>query len=76
MKVYEKVRACIDAKGLTQETVAKEAGISTAAFCAIMSGRKKLYIDDLRAICLVLNVSPELFISPHEPEQKDDTVRV
>ena len=27
-----------------------------------MNGKRTLYADDLRAICLALNVSPELFI--------------
>lgn len=60
--VYEKVRAYIDEKGLKQIVVAEKAGIPTVTFNAMMNGRRTMYADDLRAICLALNVSPELFI--------------
>lgn len=60
--VYEKVRAYIDEKGLKQVVVAEKAGIPNVTFNAMMNGRRTMYADDLRAICLALNVSPELFI--------------
>ena len=62
MYVYEKVRAYLDDNGLKQVTVAQKAGISKVTFNAIMNGKRTMYADDLRAICLALNVSPELFI--------------
>lgn len=62
MRVYEKVRAYLDDNGLKQVTVAKKAGISKVTFNAMMNGKRTMYADDLRAICLALNVSPELFI--------------
>lgn len=62
MSVYEKVRAYLDNNGLKQVAVAQKAGISKVTFNAIMNGKRTLYADDLRAICLALNVSPELFI--------------
>lgn len=62
MGVYEKVRAYIDENGLKQVTVAQKAGIPKATFNAMMNGKRTMYADDLRAICLALNVSPELFI--------------
>lgn len=62
LSVYEKVRAYLDDNGLKQVTVAQKTGISKVTFNAIMNGKRTLYADDLRAICLALNVSPELFI--------------
>lgn len=62
MMVYEKVRAYIIDNGLKQVSVAKKAGISNVTFNAILNGKRTLYADDLRAICLALNVSPEIFI--------------
>ena len=62
MSVYEKVRAYIGKSGLNQESVAEKAGIQKDTFNNILDGRCILYADDLRAICLALNVSPELFI--------------
>jgi len=62
LRVYEKVRAYIDEQGLKQKTVAEKAGISNVTFNAIMNGKRTLYADDLKAICIALQVSPELFI--------------
>lgn len=70
MSVYEKVRAYLDNNGLKQVTVARKAGISKVTFNAIMNGKRTLYADDLRAICLALNVSPELFIDVKSPCKK------
>lgn len=62
MRVYEKVRAYIIDNGLKQVSVAKKAGIPNVTFNAILNGKRTLYADDLKAICLALNVSPETFI--------------
>ena len=62
MRVYEKVRVYIEEKGYNQVNIAQKAGIPKATFNAILNGKRTLYADDLRAICLALNVSPELFI--------------
>lgn len=62
MKVYEKVRTYLDANGIKQKAVAQKAGISNTTFNAIMNGKRTMYAEDLKAICLALNVSPELFV--------------
>lgn len=62
MQVYEKVRRYIDDQGIKQVAIAEKAGISKTTFNAIMNGKRTMYAEDLRAICLALNVSPELFI--------------
>lgn len=62
MQVYEKVRAYIDERGYPRGVVAEKAGISKATFQAILNGKRTMYADDLKAICLALNVSPEVFI--------------
>ena len=62
MRVYEKVRAYIDEQGLKQKTIAEKAGIPNVTFNAIMNGKRTLYADDLKAICIALQVSPEMFI--------------
>jgi len=67
MFVYQKVRAHIDDNGLKQVSVAEKAGIPKNTFNAILNGKRTLYADDLRAICLALNVSPELFIEVKHP---------
>ena len=67
MAVYEKVRAYIEESGLKQVAVAEKAGIPKNTFNAILNGKRTLYADDLRAICLALNISPELFIEVKHP---------
>ena len=62
MRVYEKVRSYIDEQGLKQKVVAEKAGIPNGTFNAIMNGKRTLYADDLKAICIALKVSPEMFI--------------
>lgn len=62
MRVYEKVRTYIDDNGYKQVAIADKAGIPKATFNAILNGKRTLYADDLRAICLALNLSPEVFI--------------
>ena len=62
MSVYRKVRAYLDEHGIKDSVVAQKAGISKVSFDAMMSGKRTMYANDLRAICLALNVSPEVFI--------------
>lgn len=72
MKVYEKVRAYLELNGMKQISVAKKAGIPNVTFNAILNGKRTLYADDLRSICLALNVAPEIFVEvadPDHPEQ-------
>lgn len=66
MRVYEKVRSYIDENGLKQISVARRAGIPRSTFNAMMNGKRVMYADDLQAVCLALNVSPELFIEVAE----------
>ncbi len=66
MLVYEKVREYIDKNGYKQKVIAEKAGISNVTFNAIMNGKRTLYAEDLKAICIALNVSPELFINNNE----------
>ena len=69
MLVYEKVRAYIDKNGYEQKTIADMAGRSNETFCAMMNGTRTLYPEDLRAICIALQVSPEEFIGMDNKER-------
>lgn len=62
MEVYKKVRTYIEEAGYKQVSGARKAGIPKVTFNAMMNGHRTMYAEDLRAICLALNVSPELFI--------------
>ena len=71
MQVYEKVRDYLNENGYKQVTIAQKAGISKATFNAILNGKRTLYADDLKAICIALNVSTELFIDVKERKKKN-----
>lgn len=62
MFVYEKVREYIDNNGYKQKVIAEKAGIPNVTFNAMMNGKRTMYAEDLKAICIALNVSPEVFI--------------
>lgn len=62
MEVYKKVKEYIEENGYKQLAVAQKAGFSKVTFNAMMNGKRTMYADDLKAVCLALNVSPELFI--------------
>lgn len=62
MEVYKKVRAYIEDNGYKQVAIADKAGISKVTFNAMLNGKRTMYADDLKAVCMALNVSPELFI--------------
>lgn len=62
VEIYKKVQAYIKESGYKQVSVAQKAGIPNSTFYAMMTGRRTIYADDLRAICIALNVKPEKFV--------------
>lgn len=62
MQVYEAVKAYIDEHHMKQISVARAAGISNVTFNAILNGKRKMYAEDLRAICIALDVPADMFI--------------
>ncbi len=68
--MYEKVRTYLDSNGIKQKAIAQKAGISNTTFNAIMNGKRTMYAEDLKAICLALNVSPELFVETSPTNEK------
>lgn len=68
MKVHEAIKKYIEGEGLKQRNIAKKAGYSEKKFSAMMTGRRKMYADDLVNICTALKVSPEAFIKEFDEE--------
>ena len=62
MSIYQNVCKYIDDNGLKQMVIAQKSGISMQTLNAILNGRRPMYADDLKAICLALGVSSETFI--------------
>jgi len=62
MRVYEKIQAYIAANGVATDALSNSSGIPKDRLVSMLDGKETLYAKDLKAICLALNVSPEMFI--------------
>ena len=62
MRVYEKIQAYIAANGVATDALSNSSGIPKNRLMSMLDGKETLYAKDLKAICLALNVSPEIFI--------------
>lgn len=62
MNIHQRVKAYIDTNGLSPIAVAQRSGISIRAFNEILDGNRTMYADDLKSICIALNVSATTFI--------------
>jgi plasmid maintenance system antidote protein VapI len=72
MRVYEKIRKYIRESGYRQRFIAEQGGYTEKNFSAMMTGRKKITIEDYQCICNVLGVSPELFLVNLKPNNQED----
>ena len=66
MQVYEKVKEYLDSHGIKQKAVAEAAHISNSTFNAMINGNRKMYAEDLRAICMALGVSADKFVETNK----------
>jgi len=64
MEVYKVVRKYIEENGIKQGVIARKIGVSQPIMSAMLTGKRKMYVDDFRAICEALHVSPETFLLP------------
>ena len=71
MKVHEKINAYITVNGIVTSTLSVNSGIPQERLEAMLSGDETLYAKDLKAICLALNVSPEVFIDTQGGNKND-----
>lgn len=68
MLVYESVRRYLDERGIKQKAIAEAARIPNVTLNAMLNGRRKMYADDLRAICIALGVSADTFVNASAAE--------
>lgn len=69
MKVYERVCDYIQRKGLKQKAIAEAAKIPVSTFNAMMHGKRTMYAEDLKAVCIALEVSADLFVWGKDSEK-------
>jgi len=62
MRIHQKVKNYINENGLCQSAIAKKAGFTVWVMTALLNGKRKMYPEDLSAICYALNVSATTFI--------------
>jgi transcriptional regulator with XRE-family HTH domain len=62
MKVHEMIRKYIEQQGIKQGVVASKIGMSPQTMSAMLAGKRKMYVEDLRAICDALGVEAERFM--------------
>jgi len=67
----ERVKFYLVKNGLKQKVVAEKCGFNPNIFGMMISGKRKMTVDELEIICAVLNVAPSEFIKPdYEKEDK------
>lgn len=62
MRVFEKLNAYIIENEIDTAALALSCGMNCEELNAVLCGERRLYADELREVCLALNISPELFI--------------
>ena len=62
MQIYEIVKTYLKTHQMKQTSVAQAAGIPPATLNAILNGKRKMYAEDLRAMCIALGVTADTFM--------------
>ena len=62
MKVYEKLSQYLEANKVDIQQLADKAEIPSEVLKSMLNGRRVIYADEFRSICIALNVRPEIFI--------------
>lgn len=58
MNTAERLRFVVKNSGLKQKIIAERAGYSEKQLSALVTGRKKMYAEDVTKICIALNITP------------------
>ena len=69
MSVNERINTHIKKTGLKKCFIAEKAGYTPKQFSEMLTGKKKIYVEDLERICQALKCSPETFIKPDYAEK-------
>ncbi len=57
--VNERINAAVEDSGLKQKFIADKIGISEPSFSAMLSGKRKIDVDEFFGLCMVLNMKPD-----------------
>jgi transcriptional regulator with XRE-family HTH domain len=70
MHIGEKIRKVLEERGISQKQFAIETGIAAPKLNLILTGKRRLKIEELEIICYVLNVDFNTFLTPRPPKKK------
>lgn len=66
--VHDRVREHIRRMEVRQGWLARRMGVSEGALSLMLTGKRRMTVDELEQLCAILCVSPETFIKPAEPD--------
>lgn len=67
--VNERVNAAVKKSGIKQKVIAERIGISEQSLTAMLSGRRKISVDEFFKLCTVLNETPDRLYGYTESEK-------
>lgn len=69
MKVpmHERVRAYVDANGLSRKLIAANMHISESRLSLILNGKRRMTVDDYENICKAIAIDPAKFYYSEQP---------
>ena len=73
MEIYQKIKLYINEAGFKQGRIAEKAGYDEKKFSAMMTGKRKVYADDLERICRALDTPPTTFIDYNDKQASEKT---
>ena len=65
----DNIRIYLENHGIKQVFVANRAGISEKKFSALLNGRTRVQVEDLKRICSTLNLQPACFLQERTEDE-------
>ncbi len=62
MPIYQKIMNYIKENGIKQIAISRKTGISMSSLNATLNGKRRLYAEEFREICVALKVSANKFL--------------
>lgn len=70
MEAAKKILDYLKSKGISQAYVSRKTGISYSKLSLVLTGRRRLSIEDYELICGALDVPAGSFIQPRLPDER------
>ena len=70
MNTERRIKAYLEANGITQSSLSRRTGISTDKLCLLLNGKRKLTVGEYELICRALCVRVGEFLEPRAPDRQ------